>query len=412
MQTSFRDSKWFFILISVCLATGFWMFVRQSEDPAADGVLRNIPVVITGEHILEDQGMTITSISHETVTLKVNAPLSVLERMRGSQAMSVTVDVSKYAVANDYSLSYTINYPSGVNPDDVMLNERIPSKVNVSIAKLNSASFPISPKLEGSVAEGYQAGKWSMSHDSVIISGSAEELNQIGRVEAVLNGEDLTERLAGDVPLTLLDHQGNVLTDLNVKMNVDTVYVSLPIVIVKQIPITVNYLSGGGVDAASTSDYTAIVFPDTITVSGEEEDIVDLEEISLGSIDLAKVVGTNSFTFPVDLDPRLENVSGITQAVVTVTVNNLATKTFDVENISLIHVPEGRTAEATTQMCTVVVRGHEEELEKLDASQIRVVADLADVTSIGSCTIQAEVYLNATQEVGVIGDYHIAVKIS
>ena len=101
MQTSFRDSKWFFILISVCLATGFWMFVRQSEDPAADGVLRNIPVVITGEHILEDQGMTITSISHETVTLKVNAPLSVLERMRGSQAMSVTVDVSKYAVAND-----------------------------------------------------------------------------------------------------------------------------------------------------------------------------------------------------------------------------------------------------------------------------------------------------------------------
>lgn len=412
MQFNLKESKGFFILVSICLATGFWMFVRQSEDPATDGTLRNIPVVIAGEHILEDQGMTITSVSNQTVTLKVNAPLSVLERMRGNQAMSVTVDVSKYAVANDYSLNYTINYPSGVNPDDVMLDERIPSKINVSIAKLDSASFPISPKLEGSVAEGYQAGKWSISHEKVIISGSSEELSRIGRVEAVLQGENLKERLAGDVPLILLDHDGNVLTGLNVKLSVDTVYISLPVVVVKQIPLTVKYISGGGVDAESTSDYTAILFPDSITVSGEEEDIAALNEISLGSIDLAKVVGTNSFTFPVELDPRLENVSGITQAVATVTVNNLATRTFDVGNISLIHVPEGRTAEATTQMCTVVVRGHEEELELLDASQIRVVADLADVTSVGSCTIQAEVYLNAAKTVGVIGDYHIAVKIS
>ena len=412
MQFNLKESKGFFIFLSICLATGLWMFVRQSEDPVADGTLRNIPVVISGEHILEDQGMTITSISNQTVTLKVNAPLSVLERMRGNQAMSVTVDVSKYAVANDYSLNYTINYPSGVNPDDVMLDERIPSKINVSIAKLDSAAFPISPKLEGSVAEGYQAGKWSISHEKVTISGSAEELSRIGRVEAILKGENLTERLAGDVPLTLLDHDGDVLTGLNVKLSVDTVYVSLPVVVVKQIPLTVKYISGGGVDAESTSDYTAILFPNAITVSGEEEDIAALNEISLGSIDLAKVVGTNSFTFPVELDPRLENVSGITQAVATVTVNNLATRTFDVENISLIHVPEGRTAEATTQMCTVVVRGHEEDLELVDASQIRVVADLADVTSVGSCTIQAEVYLNAAKTVGVIGDYHIAVKIS
>lgn len=412
MQFNLKESKGFFVFLSICLATGLWMFVRQSEDPVADGTLRNIPVVISGEHILEDQGMTITSISNQTVTLKVNAPLSVLERMRGNQAMSVTVDVSKYAVANDYSLNYTINYPSGVNPDDVMLDERIPSKINVSIAKLDSAAFPISPKLEGSVAEGYQAGKWSISHEKVTISGSAEELSRIGRVEAILKGENLTERLAGDVPLTLLDHDGDVLTGLNVKLSVDTVYVSLPIVVVKQIPLTVKYISGGGVDAESTSDYTAILFPNAITVSGEEEDIAALNEISLGSIDLAKVVGTNSFTFPVELDPRLENVSGITQAVATVTVNNLATRTFDVENISLIHVPEGRTAEATTQMCTVVVRGHEEDLELVDASQIRVVADLADVTSVGSCTIQAEVYLNAAKTVGVIGDYHIAVKIS
>ena len=411
-MTQFRNSKGFYILLSVCMATMLWMFVRQSIDPAQDGVIRNIPVVISGEHVLEDQGMTIKSISTEAVTLKVNAPLSTLERMRSNQAMSVTVDVSKYSVPGEYSLNYTINYPPGVSPDDVLLNERVPAKVGVVIDKLNSATFTIQPRLEGSVAEGYQAGKWSLSQDTVTISGSAEQVGRVSKVEAVLTGENLTQRTAGDVPLRLLDKDGVVLTDLDVKLSIDTVYISLPVVVVKSIPLTVNYISGGGVDAADHSVYTAIVFPETITVSGEENDILDLTEISLGSIDLSKVIGTSSFNFPVELDPRLENVSGINQAVVTVTINNLSTRIFDVENISRINVPDGRSATITTQVCNIVIRGPEEELEKIDVSQIRIVADLSELTSVGSFTVPVKVYLNASQSVGVIGDYYIAVNIT
>lgn len=411
-MTQFRNSKGFYVLLSVFMATMLWMYVRQSIDPAQDGVIRNIPVVISGEHVLEDQGMTIKSIAAETVTLKVNAPLSALERMRGNQAMSVTVDVSKYSVPGEYSLNYTINYPSGVSPDDVLLNERIPAKIGVNIDKLNSATFTIQPRLEGSVAEGYQAGKWSISQDTVTVSGSAEQVGRVSKVEAVLTGENLTQRTAGDVPLRLLDKDGMVLTDLDVKLSIDTVYVSLPVVIVKSIPLTVNYISGGGVDAANRKVYTAVVSPESITVSGEEDDILDLTEISLGSIDLSKVIGTSSFTFPVELDPRLENVSGIDQAVVTVTINNLSTKVFDVENISLINVPDGRSATATTRVCNIVIRGQEEELEKIAVSQIRVVADLSDLTSVGSFTVPVKVYLNASQSVGVIGDYYIAVNVT
>lgn len=407
-----KESKGFYILLSVCIATLLWMFVRQSVDPAQDGTIRNIPVLLSGEHVLEDQGMTVKSISAETVTLKVNAPLSVLERMRNNDAMSVTVDVSKYSVPGEYSLSYNINYPSGVNPDDVQLNDRFPAKIGITIDKLNSATFEIQPRLQGSVANGYQAGKWSISQDTVTVSGAADQVNQIAKVEAVISGVELTERIAGDVPLILLDQNGAVLSNLDVKLSVDSVYVSLPVVIVKEIPLTVNYISGGGVNAESSKDFTASIIPKTITVSGEEDDIVNLTEISLGSIDLSKVIGTSSFVFPVELDPRLENASGITQAEVTVTINNFETKIFDVENISLIHTPAGHTAKVTTQICSVVVRGHKEALENVDVSQISVVADLSDVTSVGSFTVPGKVYLNASKEVGVIGDYYIVVNIT
>ncbi len=409
-QFQFKESKWFYVLLSIIMATGIWMFVREAEDPPTVAVLRNIPVSVTGENVLEDQGMTVKSVSHQTVALRVNAPLSVLDRLRNN--ITVTVDVSKYSAPGEYSLNYTINPPSGVSLDDVMVDERLPSKINVTIDKLNSATFTIQPKLKGSIAQGYQAGKWSVSHDTVTISGSSEEVSRISKVEAELSGENLTERIAGDVPLTLLDKEGNVLNGLDVKLSIDTVYVSLPVVVVKMIPLTVNYISGGGVDAEDSNDYTAIVFPENIIVSGGEDDVAELTEISLGSIDLSKVVGTNSFTFPIDLDPRLENVSGVSQAVVTVTVNNLATKTFDVEDIDLINKPEGRVAKATTQVCTIVVRGKEEDLEKIDVSQFRVVADLAEVTTKGSFTLPVKVYLNASKAVGVIGDYYIAVNIT
>ena len=99
----FTDSKWVYIVLSICLATIFWTYVRSAEDPASDNDIRNIPVVLTGENVLENQGLTIKSVSHETVDLNVNAPLSVLRYLR-SNNMSISVDVSKLSTSGSHEL--------------------------------------------------------------------------------------------------------------------------------------------------------------------------------------------------------------------------------------------------------------------------------------------------------------------
>lgn len=409
-QFHLSDSKWLYVLLSILLATIFWLFVRDTVDPEQDQTIRNIKVELVGENVLENQNLTIKSISNETVNLNVHAKISVIRKLK-SENMKITVDVSKLSAPGDYQLTYNISYPSNVSATDVLINERIPANITVTVDRLASSTFTIEPRFQGSIAEGYQAGTWSISQDTVTVSGATDQVSRIAKVEAVLTGENLTERLSGDVPLTLLDQDGNVLTDLDVKLSIDTVYVTLPIVVVKTIPLRVNFISGGGVNAENEDDYSVIIFPETITVSGEKDDMENLEEIFLGSVDLAKVVGTNVFTFPIDLDSRLENVSGITQATVTVTVSGLDTKTFEVDNIDLINT-NGRRAERITEVCSVVVRGHQEDLEQLDASQFRIVADLADVTTTGSSRVPVTVYLNASQDVGVIGEYSIVVNIS
>ena len=124
------------------------------------------------------------------------------------------------------------------------------------------------------------------------------------------------------------------------------------------------------------------------------------------------MVGTNSFTRPITLDPSLTNESGLTTATVKVTVEGLDTEVFVVSNIRTTNKPDGYTVDVVTQSVLITVRGPAEELANIDASQIRVVATLSDVTTEGTQQVRAHVYLDGTSTVGVIGEYSISVNIS
>ena len=63
-------------------------------------------------------------------------------------------------------------------------------------------------------------------------------------------------------------------------------------------------------------------------------------------------------------------------------------------------------------MAKLTIEVPAEELEKIDASQLRVVADLSGVTNEGTQLIRASVYLDGSSTVGVIGEYTISVNIS
>ena len=148
-------------------------------------------------------------------------------------------------------------------------------------------------------------------------------------------------------------------------------------------------------------------------VSGAPADLEPLKEISLGDIDLAKVLGSDTLTFPISLASELTNVSGVTEAAVTVSVEGLTTATLEVDDIELIHKPDGYFAEAVTQTRQVQVRGPAEAVEAVTASQLRIVADLANaVAATGTQTIPVKVYLDGRSDVGVVGDYNIVVSIT
>lgn len=407
MREHLLDSKWRSICLSIFLAVVFWLYVRAEVDPTQPGILRQVPVELTGEGILTSQGLTVASVSTDTVELRLEAPTSVLENLTRSK-ISVVVDVSK-CTSGENVLSYTPKIPTNINTDGTVWVSQSPENITVKVEKLDSKVFPIEFQLHGSVAKGYQAGTAAISPETVNISGPVDQVSQIDKVVAALEISELSEQYSGNLPLRLYDAYGEELTDLDVNLESESVYVVLPVVVVKKVELTVNFLDGGG---ATEEDVKYVIEPQTITVSGSAEDMEEFDQLSLGSIDLSTVIGSKDISMPINLSPLFENISGLNTAVVSVEVENLATRTLEVDNIVPSNIPAGYSVTFSTKVRTVVIRGKEELLDSIDPSQLKIVVDMSDITTVGTYSIPAKVYLNSSSSVGVIGEYSVVVTTS
>ena len=410
MMGRLRESRWVYILTSLLLAFVFWLYVRTDQDPDSSAALRNIPVQLTGVNVLTQQGLTVSGLSTETVTLRIQAPASIQDELYQSREnVWVTVDVSRCSEGEN-QLDYSVHLPDNINQDNVVLQGQTPDLITVTVERLYTQTFPVEFQLHGSVADGYQTGVPAVSPETVVVSGPVEQVSQVARVAAILEEEELNSQFAGDLPLTLLDGEGAPLTDLSVTLSAESAYVVLPVLREKTVELTVNFIPGGG---ASKDNISYRIEPETITVAGSDEDVAELTEISVGSIDLSTVDGSGEVerTMTIDLDSSLENVSGLTTATVYITIEGLETRTFQTANITASS-PQGYRVSVVTQMMSIQIRGEAEDLDLIDSSQIRVVADLSDVTSTGTFPVSARVYLDAAGTAGVMGTYTVIVNVS
>lgn len=241
------------------------------------------------------------------------------------------------------------------------------------------------------------------------LSGTAEQLARVSRAVVILEADGLKQSYSGRLPITLLDENDEPLTDTNISLSEETAYLTLPVGVMKEVPLTVSFIPGGG--ATGDGDVEVDIQPKTINVIGTEDAVAGLTEISLGSIDLSTVLDTSVITMPIRLSSALDNASGITEAQVTVTIKGLSTRSLDVSNIEIANVPDGYSVEKVTQTRTIVIRGSESALEQVDPNQVWIVADMSKITATGTNSVPVTVYLNASDEVGVIGEYKIVVNI-
>ena len=405
-----KNSNVFYVALSILAAVILWLYVDLVNQPAIEQEFNGIPVVFEGEDALEENGLMILHDGQETVDLTISAKRAVLRNLSRNNIV-ITVKVDTVNSVGLKSLRYTISFPSTVTSVDLTVVDRSVYSIDVEVVRLLTKSIPIQGEFTGSLAEGYQAGEFSFDPLRVVVSGEESLVESIDHARVVLSEKNLSSAYTGELSYVLVDKNGDPADTKNLKCDVETVRVTFPVVVLKDIPLSVEFTAGGG---ATEDNVTKFITPASITVSGAEEILEPLREIIVGTVDLSKVVSSGTYTFDIPLYSELNNVSGETQATVNVVMNmdGLATTTLEVTEIELTNVPDNCRAEAVTNSIQVLLRGKEESLPLVMAHNLRAVADLSNVTaSAGKYTVPVTIYVDGFGDVGAVGEYRITVSI-
>jgi len=412
MEKTGENNKILRIVLSVLLATALWMYVGKSLNPEETKFLRNLPVTFTGLEALEERGLLITHGAEQTVSIQVKAKRDVIDQLSNS-SVTVTVDVSAITQAGEYNEPYQVTRSlSGmVATSSFTTTAYQPLNVSFTVSKLAVRTIRIQGSFTGSVADGYQAGAFSFSPEGVEVRGEESLVNQIDYAQVVLDQKDISKTYSGDLPYTFVSFDGETIPADDLKVGTALIRTTLPVVQLKEVPLTVNLLPGGG---ATDANVKAEITPSSIMVSGSPEALEPLKEIVLADIDLSKVLDGDVVTRPIELATELTNESGINEAQVTIRMEGLSTATLEVTNIEFTNanLPDGYEPVRVTQSRQVTIRGPLNAVATISPSQLRIVADLSQVgTATGTQTVPVKVYLDGRNDVGVIGEYSISVSI-
>ncbi len=405
-------SKFWSFLLSMTIAFALWYYVITVVSPGSEDWYYDIPVVFEGETVLtEDRGMMITSAANDVqVDLRLSGNRTDLAKVNKGN-ITIKVDLSKVYDPGEHELAYSIIFPGDVPQGALTVESKFPEAIKLAVEKRIKKPVDVQVNFSGSAAENFMADTENriLDYPTINVSGPSSVVELIDHAKIDVDLTDRVESISENYRYTLCDAEGNPVDVAMVTTDVAEVHLDVKIQRFKQIPLIMQLSYGGG---AWEDSVEVNIEPATISVSGGEALLEDLNEIQLGSLDLATIEEDVEGTYEIILPEGITNLSERTEAQVKISFKNLAIKEFEVSNIKATNVPEGMEAELMSQVLKVRLRGPADLMEKLTADDIQVTVSFKEKEA-GSFTVKPSIKIKgeAYKKVGPVGSYSVSVTL-
>lgn len=404
-------NKFLTALLSVVVAMGLWAYVITVVRPGSEQVYRDIHVSLDGERLLKERGLMIVSGENSKVTLTISGNRSDLNKINHGN-ISVVADLSQIWTAGTKELKYDYSFPGDIAEDALSVQRREPDHIVVEIAQRKSKKIPVKINYTGTVADptSYLVDKENvvLDYETIDVVGPDTVIEQIDHAAIEVDLTDRTESFSEKYKITLCNAAGEGVDSALVTASTAEVNLELRIQRVKEVPLVLEVINGGG---ATSSTAVIKCVPESIRVAGSEQMLGKLEQIQLGTVDLGKILEDCEETFPINLDEGLTNLTGVTEASVSISFPTLETREVMVNRFDPTNVPKNMTAEIVTKVLPVSIRGPKDVVAKVTPNDIIVVVDFEEAEA-GNSTLKATIKINSRfPEVGAVGSYSVPVTL-
>ena len=401
------------MIVSLICSVIMWVYVASVETEEFKQTFRGVRVQLVGETLLRDsKNLVITDMDTSTVTVEVVGPRRVVGSLDSDQIYA-QIDVSKLSRAAYTSQKYSVILPDGTETGSLSVTRKTPETINFMVSSQTTKSVQVRGSFDGSIAEGFIAESVVFEPATITLSGPEAYLRNVDYAWVSFGKENVDSTYEVETGYTLMTADNIPASTTGISFSTDVVTATLPLLSVKDVSLGVNLIEGGGATAENTK---VTIEPDTVSLAGDSKLLAGINKINLASIDLTDFTTSFSDTYVIPIDNELRNITGATEAKVTVEIVGLETKNVKVTNISCINVTEGYVADILTKSLNVTLRGNPESLAQLKDENIRAVADLADMNeSVGTYMPKVRIYVDGYTDVGAIKsggtDYAVYIQI-
>lgn len=405
------------LILAFVIAFVIWVVASIQVFPTTNVDIKGINIQAQPtEYMVTNNLEIVTSIS-DLANIQISGRRYEISDLK-SEDFFAAVDLSEVRSAGTYTLPIEV---SGISDKEYELVKFEPRAVTLKIDEIISKEFTLSGTAPDiSLPEGYYADSITASPEKITLTGSAETLNQITRIEArsFYHGE-LSESRQTNSELYIYSNNTRIPVEdiLNdVELSTSNVFVNISILKTKELPLKlsiVGYPSNFNINSLKYE-----ILPKSITIAAPDDTIDTLSELNIGTIDISDIQLNRNSVIPIVLPDGYKNLSGNNNARIEWDLDNYGTVDIAInlteENFNITNPPDNLDVTLITNELLLKVIGPSSRIMSLTANDITVNVNLLGITlhegsqDVG-VTIQTR---GANQSYWISGEYKVTINVA
>jgi len=355
-------------IFSILAAIIMWMYVMNEQNPYVPYVIRDVPVKLVN---LDQEKFAIKNGTEKfKVNVKVRGRRSLITELK-PEDINAEVNL-RGRMEGDNLLRVDVTVPPNTEFIDVS-----PKEIMVVLDSIVEEQLPITVDVVGRPARGFAAAKpISIKPQAVVVKGPISMVNAIKHVSTKIDITDKTSDANSILPVRVLNAQNK--EQEGITFRPDVVEVTVPIVPVKEIPITPN-LVGDPPEGFTVTNVKVV--PHSVTVTGESELLNSLGNIGTNVINIdgksTSLTRDVEMVWPQGISPLDNEMEKTVRVIVDIERIISTALNFSAREIELRNAEEGLLGELENKDVVLTVRGPESIIDKVNKSIVNIFVDIS-----------------------------------
>lgn len=393
-------------IMAVLIAAVVWLAIVNINDPEKSIIIYNVPIKMTNEEAVTEQGMVYEVTSPAYVNITISGKRSIVSGL-SSDDFVATASLEELSKVNAVPVEVTAK-KNNISRN-VSIIKQSAQTITVNIEKLEKRPFNIQVELAGHTARGYITGNYSSSKNTVNITAPVSVLDRIDKVAAVCNLDGSSSDITQACTIELYDKYGTPIKRKHTRLSAKKVTVTVDVLKETEVPVNAPEVGEPAVGYQVTS---VKLSQKNVKLYGEEQALKDIDKIKIDEV--IDVSGkTSDVITEIDLNKYLPEgikIDGESTLKVTIKIEKFKIKSYTIKtsDIEINNLKDGAQVQFADDSVTILLQGKNEVIDSVKTSDISAGINLKDYEK---GTVKVPLEINIPDGTELVKEITVKVKI-